>query len=157
MFSMKKDKEISVKKIKIKSGKRRNIPALVLSPKNGAKNATGILWIHGGGYFLGMKEMVHMSRAVDLVKKFGAVVISPAYTFVGDGEPFYCETLEYVENLKKCGIPANVDVYHCNIHAFDMLKPKLEVSKRAIANFLKEFAYAQEHYFAEQKDFKKKP
>ena len=26
-----------------------------------------------------MKEMVHMSRAVDLVKKFGAVVVSPGY------------------------------------------------------------------------------
>lgn len=37
-----------------------------LSPK---KNAPGILWIHGGGYMYGMKEMVHMSRAVDLVKK----------------------------------------------------------------------------------------
>ena len=41
--------------------------------------ATGVLWIHGGGYILGMKEMVHMSRAVDLVKKFGAVVVSPGY------------------------------------------------------------------------------
>ena len=47
MFFMKKDKEISVRKIKIKSGKS-SIPALVLSPKNGAKNATGILWIHCG-------------------------------------------------------------------------------------------------------------
>ena len=27
----------------------------------------------------GMKEMVHASRAVDLVKKFGAVVVSPGY------------------------------------------------------------------------------
>lgn len=280
MFSMKKDKEISVKKIKIKSGKRK-IPALVLFPKNGAKNATGILWIHGGGYFLGMKEMVHMSRAVDLVKKCGTVVISPgyrlaltspypaalddcyaallylkehadelgvrsdqimvggesaggglcvavcmmardkgevnvafqmplypmldnldtdssrnnhgkvwntrcnhlgwklylrknwkrevspyaaparqtdysnlppAYTFVGDGEPFYCGTLTYIENLKKCGIPAKADVYRCNIQAFDMLKPKLEVSKQAIAKFLEEFAFAQEHYFAGQKE-----
>ena len=27
----------------------------------------------------GMKEMVHMSRAVDLVKNYGATVISPGY------------------------------------------------------------------------------
>mgnify|MGYP004645331887 FL=1 len=27
----------------------------------------------------GMKEMVHMSRAVDLVKYYGATVISPGY------------------------------------------------------------------------------
>lgn len=37
------------------------------------------MWIHGGGYIAGMKEMVHMSRAVDLVKKYGAVVFSPGY------------------------------------------------------------------------------
>lgn len=78
--------------------------------------------------------------------------LPPAYIFVGDGEPFYCETLAYVDNLKKCGIPAKVDVYHCNIHVFDMLKPKLDASKQAVANFLKEFAFVQEHNFAEQKE-----
>ena len=51
----------------------------VLSPTTVPGRATGVLWLHGGGYILGMKEMVHMSRAVDLVKKFGAVVVSPGY------------------------------------------------------------------------------
>ena len=51
----------------------------MLAPKAGAENAVGVLWIHGGGYIAGMKEMVHASRAVDLVKKFGAVVVSPGY------------------------------------------------------------------------------
>lgn len=37
--------------------------------------------------------------------------LPPAYTFVGDREPFYCETLTYIENLKKAGVPAHVDVY----------------------------------------------
>ena len=56
------------------------VPALILEPKvKPDHDVPGILWIHGGGYFLGMKEMVHMSRAVDLVKKYGAVVISPGY------------------------------------------------------------------------------
>lgn len=39
-----------------------------LKPPEAVK-ATGILWLHGGGYIVGMKEMVHMSRAVDLVKR----------------------------------------------------------------------------------------
>ena len=43
------------------------------------KNAPGVLWIHGGGYFLGMKEMVHMGRAENLVARYGAVVVSPGY------------------------------------------------------------------------------
>ena len=72
MRSMRPDPEIRVQEITIPAGRRR-IPALVLSP------TTGVLWLHGGGYILGMKEMVHMSRAVDLVKKFGAVVVSPGY------------------------------------------------------------------------------
>ena len=78
MRSMKPDRDICVRKIKIPS-EGRNIPALVLSPKKKTDKTPGILWIHGGGYIAGMKEMVHMSRAVDLVKKYGAVVFSPGY------------------------------------------------------------------------------
>ena len=75
---MSPDPEIRVQEITIPAGRRR-IPALVLSPTTVPVRATGVLWLHGGGYILGMKEMVHMSRAVDLVKKFGAVVVSPGY------------------------------------------------------------------------------
>lgn len=91
MRSMRPDKDISVSTIRIPTASG-SIPALVLSPKAGAQNAAGILWIHGGGYIAG--------------------------TFVGDGEPFYVETLRYIENLKRAGIPAEVDVYHTDIHAF---------------------------------------
>ena len=76
MRSMKPDPDLSVRRVRIPT-ESGSIPALILSPKNGAKKATGILWIHGGGYIAGMKEMVHMSRAVDLVKNCGAVVVSP--------------------------------------------------------------------------------
>ena len=70
MRSMRPDKDIAVSTIRIPTA-RGSIPALVLSPKAGAQNAAGILWIHGGGYIAGMKEMVHMSRTIDLVKRFG--------------------------------------------------------------------------------------
>ena len=280
MRSMRPDKDIAVKKIKIEAHGRK-IPALVLSRaiENRTENAPGILWLHGGGYILGMKEMVHMGRAADLVKKHGAVVISPgyrlafqapypaaindcydallyvknhaeelcirddqimvggesaggglcaalammardkgevriayqmplypmidnfdtessrnnhgrvwntgrnhfawriylrkdakkevspyaaparqtdfsglppAYTFVGDGEPFYQETLDFVENLKKAGVEANVDVYPSDMHAFDMMKPDLEVSRQAIRKFNEKFEYAKNYYFARQ-------
>lgn len=259
MLSMRPDPEIRVQKIAIPAGRRR-IPALVLSPNEALVLATGVLWIHGGGYILGMKEMVHMSRAVDLVKKFGAVVVSPgyrlafaapypaalddcyaalvymkaraaelgvradqimvggesaggglcaalcikardtetsrgnhgkvwntrrnhfgwrcylrgqkrdglspyaaparltdfsglppAYTFVGNGEPFYAETVQYVENLKKSGIPASVDVYHSDMHAFDMMQPDTPLSQEAARRFNEQFAYAQAYYFAAQR------
>ena len=68
------DREIHAETIRI--GK---VPAIIVRPKVPVKKAPGVLWIHGGGYILGMKEMVYMSRAIDLVKTFGAVVISPGY------------------------------------------------------------------------------
>jgi len=75
--------------------------------------------------------------------------LPPAYTFVGDIEPFYCETLEYIENLRKAGVEAKVDVYPNWYHAYDMMRPFRKVSKEAIAKFEAEFKYAAEHYFAE--------
>lgn len=270
---------IRAQKIYIPSGARR-VPALVLSPEELSAPATGVLWIHGGGYISGMKEMVYISRAVELVKSFGAVVVSPgyrlapfspypaaiddcyaallymkehaselgvredqlmvggesaggglcaavcirardtgkvnvafqmplypmlddrdtetsrdnhgrvwntwknhlgwrcylrgsdretlppyaaparvedmaglppAYTFVSTGEPFYAETLEYIRRLNDCGIPASVDVYETDMHAFDMMRPKDVLSIEAARRFNESFAYAQTHYFAPQK------
>ena len=266
------------KEIKVTRAKAGRVPLLILSPKKGASDAPGVLWIHGGGYATGMKEMVHMGRAPSLVKKFGAVVISPGYrlsfkapypaavedcyevllylkdhsselgvrtdqimvggesagggltaalcimardrrevnvafqmplypmidnfdtdssrdnhgkvwntrrnhmawklylrkdahkdvspyaaasrendytglpptyTFVGDGEPFYCETLKYIDDLRKAGVPAEVDVYNTNMHAFDMMRPGLEISRKAAEKFEDRFEYAVNNYFAE--------
>lgn len=79
MRSMRPDKEINCISVRIPRKDGKIIPALVLLPKVRRRNAPGILWVHGGGYIAGMKEMVHMSRVVDLVKKYGAVVVSPGY------------------------------------------------------------------------------
>lgn len=274
---MRPDREINCISVRIPRRDGKIIPALVLLPKARRKNAPGILWIHGGGYIAGMKEMVHMSRAVDLVKKYGAVVLSPgyrlaltapypaavndcydallylknhvkvlginpnqimvggesaggglcvalcmmardkdevhiayqmplypmldnldtessadnhgrvwntrrnhlawklylrqdakkivspyaaparqtnykglppAYTFVGNGEPFYSETCTYIKNLRKAGIEAELNVYPSDMHAFDMMAPDEPLSKQAAERFNQQFAYAMEHYFA---------
>ncbi len=76
--------------------------------------------------------------------------LPPAYTFVCTAEPFYCETLTYIDNLRAAGIEAAVDVYEGLFHAFDMQKPNLAISKEAIERFNERFAYAKENYFAEQ-------
>ena len=39
-----------------------------------------------------------------------------------DGEPFYEETLTYVRNLQEAGVEASLDVYHGDVHAFDMFR-----------------------------------
>lgn len=270
------------RKIKIPSGNTQ-LTLLILSPADNklGNKRPGVLWIHGGGYITGMASMVHMSRAANLVKKYGAVVVSPeyrlsgeasypaalldchaalvylkehakeleiredqimvggesagggltaalcmyekdcggvriafqmplypmldcedtetsrdnhapvwntkrnhygwsrylrglqgqkipcyasparrsafdglppAYTFVSTAEPFYAETLAYIDNLQKAGVPAQVDIYPGLFHAFDMLLPFLKVSRQAAARFEEVFAYALGHYFAPQKE-----
>ena len=276
MLKKPKDIRISKEAVQVKNHK---IPILILQPNHQTEKRAGVLWIHGGGYFLGMKEMVYMSRALELVGKFGVTVISPgyrlsfvkpypaalqdcyssllymkkharrlgirddqifvggesaggglaaalcmlardkgtvkiacqmplypmldnydtassrdnhgriwntrrnhfgwrmylrgnakkevspyvaparqkdftglppAYTFAGNGEPFLEETKTYIKNLQKAGIPAEMDIYDTDMHAFDMLRPKLEISQIAAQKFNEHFAYAMEHYFAEQ-------
>jgi len=243
---------------------------LVLKPRTNVlppEKTPGILWIHGGGYATGMAGMVYMSRALNLVKKYGAVVIAPeyrlsgkapypaalhdcyaalkylkdhasemevnpqklmvggesagggltaalciyardrgeikiafqmplypmlddrdtdssrcnhgiswntrrnhaawklylsgvsgeppayavparltdysnlppCYTFAGNKEPFYCETMAYVENLRKAGVCAHADVYPSGFHAFDMLLPFQKISKIAVKRFEEHF------------------
>lgn len=264
------------KKIYIPSGGGR-MKLLILTPQGGGERRTGVLWIHGGGYVTGMAGMVYMSRAMELVGRYGAVVVSPAYrlagkatypaaledchaalvylrehaaelgvrddqimvggesaggglaaalclyerdvggvkvafqmplypmldnedtetsrdnhapvwntrrnhygwgkylaglrgetpcyaaaarcvdytglppayTFVSTAEPFYAETVAYVENLRRAGVPAGLDVYPGLYHAFDMLTPWRRASKVAAERFNARFRYAQEHYFAE--------
>ena len=266
MLQLWPDHEIRVENIRI-----HGVPTLILRPAEGEIVPTGLLWIHGGGYILGMKEMVYMGRAMSLVKQFGVTVFSPGYrlawqkpypaalddcftvlqymdenrrgfgierimvggesaggglcaavcmmardrgihvafqmplypmlsntdtessrnnhgkvwntrrnhlgwkmylrenaktpaqpyaspahqtdfsglppcyTFVGDGEPFYDETLQFVEHLKEAGVEAEVDVYHTDVHAFDMLRPDEEISKKAVSAFEEAFGYALEH------------
>ena len=265
------DKDIKVEKLRI-----GGVPSLILRPAKMAPANVGVLWIHGGGYMTGMKEMVYMGRGMDIVKEFGVTVFSPGYrlawqkpypaaaddcfavlrymeehrsalgferimvggesaggglaaavcmmardsgiriayqfplypmlsnidtessadnhgkiwntrlnhlgwriylrkdakkpaspyaspaqqtdhhglppcyTFVGDGEPFYSETLEYVDKLNAAGIEAEADVYHTNVHAFDMIRPKDDLSRKAIAAFHDHFEKAM--YKEDKKD-----
>ncbi len=279
MYRIRKD-GIRSRRIYIRANGLR-VPLLVLQPKEKPVNAPGVLWIHGGGYMTGMKEMAYMGRAADLVREHGAVVVAPgyhlslfhpyptalndcsaallyirdhaaelgirpdqimvggesagggltaaiamlardrgevqvafqmplypmidnfdtdssrdnhakvwntkrnhqawavylrkdarkdvspyaaparqtdytglppAYTFVCTAEPFFCETLQFIDSLKAAGVEARVDVYDGMYHAFDMSEPDHPVSREAIRRFNEMFAYAKEHYFAPQKE-----
>jgi len=76
--------------------------------------------------------------------------LPPAATFVGDIEPFHDETVQYIENLRKAGVAAEIEIYAGCFHGFDMIAPNAEVSKKAVALLTKSYKYAVEHYFAQQ-------
>ena len=262
-INLRPDSDMSVQRQKIGS-----VPTLILKPKAIEPAHVGLLWIHGGGYITGMKEMVYMSRAVDILKQYGVTVYSPGYrlawllpypaaindcfavleymdkhreelgfdrimvggesaggglcaavcmmardkdihvsfqlplypmlsnldtessrdnhgriwntrrnhigwrlylrgdakkavspyasparqtdyrglppcyTFVGEGEPFYTETLQYAANLRAAGVEAMADVYPTNMHAFDMLYPEQEIARQAGKRLLEQVGLA---------------
>ena len=72
----------------------------------------------------------------------------PTITFVGDIEPFYDETVQYVGALKKQKIPVEFKVYKGAYHAFDMPKMfgHLEISKDAFAFQMNAYAKFYDKY-----------
>lgn len=76
--------------------------------------------------------------------------LPPAYTFVGDAEPFYAETLAYVDALRKAGVSAEVDVYPGQYHAFDMMEPNSAAAREAVRRLCEAFRTAQRQCFAPQ-------
>ena len=77
--------------------------------------------------------------------------LPPCYTFIGDIEPFYCETLDYVRRLREAGVEAEVDVWPNWFHAYDIFFPAKKVVREAITRFEDHFRYAMEHYSAPQR------
>ena len=169
MRPMKPDPGIRVQAVRIPT-ENGGMSALLLSPLAAQKNAAGILWLHGGGYIAGMKEMVHASRAVDLVKKFGAVVLSPGYRLAlkapypaaiddcyaallylkAHAAAFGVRSDQLMVGGESAGVPAELDVYHSDMHAFDMIRPDDVLSIQAAEAFNTRFADAQARFFAPQ-------
>ena len=52
---------------------------IILSYRKTDRKGPGILWIHGGGYVLGMAAMVYCSMGRMLAKRLSGVVVSPEY------------------------------------------------------------------------------
>lgn len=76
--------------------------------------------------------------------------LPPAFTFVGDIEPFYDETIIYMENLKKAGIRTHYKVFKGCFHGFDAVASKTEPAIEARRLMIQELQYALEHDFVKQ-------
>lgn len=88
------------------------------------------------------------SRATDYTR------LPPTLTFVGGIDLFKDETLNYVDNLKKVGIPTKHTVFEGCFHGFEAAAPWKKISKEAFKFSLDGFVYATENYFKEQPKIK---
>ena len=68
--------------------------------------------------------------------------LPPTTTFVGDLDPFRDETVEYVENLRAAGVPAELRVFEGCYHGFDLLRPDSKSGSAANEFICERFAAA---------------
>jgi acetyl esterase/lipase len=66
------------------------------------------------------------ARATDLAG------LPPAFTYVGDVEPFRDEVVDYVERLRAAGVPVEFDIMPGCYHGFDIVAPGASISRRAL-------------------------
>ena len=65
-------------------------------------------------------------------------------------EPFYAETVDYMEKMKAAGVPVEYRVYKGCYHGFDVICPESEPGKDAIQFLHDSLIYAAENYTAKQ-------
>ncbi|MFB5189007.1 alpha/beta hydrolase [Alicyclobacillus fastidiosus] len=70
------------------------------------------------------------SRATDLSN------LPPAYTCVGELDPFRDETIDFVTRLMRAGVSCEFHVYPGCFHGFESMVPQAEVSQRAISEYV---------------------
>ena len=132
-------------------------PMISCRDTESSRNNHGRVWNTRGNHFAWWLYL--RGRKPEEVGKYASPSLEtdyrglpPCYTFVGSGEPFYCETKEYVQRLRKAGVRADLDVYETDMHAFDMLRPKDAVSCQAVSRFDEQIDEAVHLCFAQNDD-----
>ena len=87
------------KEYTVRKDRAGSVKLLIVEPLKKQGLVPGILWIHGGGYATGMASMVRFSRAIHLVKKYGAVLVCPEYRLSGKA-PYPAALEDCYEALK---------------------------------------------------------
>ncbi|MCH4890846.1 alpha/beta hydrolase [Acidaminobacter sp. JC074] len=79
--------------------------------------------------------------------------LPPTYTFVGSLDPFYDETIQYINELKADGVEASYDSYEGAYHGFDivgMIGSESKLARQALDKLMEAYVYASENYTAPQ-------
>ena len=117
-----------------------------------AKNNHAFLW-NSVTNEIAWKMYLGDLYGTDMVPKYAAAIretdfsnLPPAYTYAGTLDPFYDDTVRYIQLLQKEGIPAKYDIYEGAYHGFDALNVWTHSVKECHKKLIQEFKYAQEHY-----------
>ncbi|MDF7640127.1 alpha/beta hydrolase [Bifidobacterium sp. ESL0784] len=76
--------------------------------------------------------------------------LPPTLSYVGDIEPFYDETVTYMNRLAAAGVETRFRVFPGAFHVFDALVPHAGISEDATNFLLDGFLYGIRHYSAVQ-------
>ncbi len=72
--------------------------------------------------------------------------LPPTYTFVGTEDPFYEDTIEYVELLRDANVLVEYEIVEGAYHGFDVVASESYITKQAWENLFKSYDYAVENY-----------
>ena len=73
--------------------------------------------------------------------------LPPCYTFVGTLDPFYDETIMYINALREAGVMASYDTYEAAFHGFDVIPSK--ISRKARRRLLEVYKEAVRTAFSD--------
>ena len=80
--------------------------------------------------------------------------LPPTFSYVGDIEPFHDETVTYIKKLREAGVPVRFRRFKGCFHGFDIVTKYNTPVKEAIRFSSEAFAFAAEHFYAEQPETK---
>ena len=63
--------------------------------------------------------------------------LPPAYSCVGNLDPFRDDTINYMARLAQAGVPAELHVYPGAYHAFEVIAPDTQYAKDVVNEYLK--------------------
>ena len=71
----------------------------------------------------------------------------PTVSFVGDLEPFRDEVIDYIDAIKKAGIPTKFKLFPKAFHGFEAVVPEAKVSKEAQQFLIDAYAEFYDRYY----------
>ena len=77
--------------------------------------------------------------------------LPPMISYVGTEDPFYAETVEFIENLKNFQIEHRFKIFEGCYHGFDVACPKAAKSKQAKEFLMESFEFAYNKFFKGKK------